>query len=111
MTFDKLCDPGDFASLDAKLASTLCKLAHGELGREIVQQQETAAKRGHMLKGRQILFMIFEHFAVSTNAGLCFSITDLLSVRLTEDRLEQFLLNWEYVLNGIDTMPPDQEIE
>ena len=107
-TFDgELANPtAEFISLDAKLASALSKLTKGELGREVVQQQELAAKQCKMLKGRQILWMIHQHFAISQDAGSLYNIADLMSVRLLNDEIESFLNNWNHVLAGMESSPP-----
>jgi hypothetical protein len=109
--FETLSDPGEFVSLDAKLASALTKLAKGELGREIVQQQELAAKSSKMLKGRHILWMVYQYYAVSQDAGAMYSITELMSVRLNDDKLETFLHNWNHVLAGMESPPANDIVE
>ena len=106
-----MADPTKFPSLDAKIASSISKLAKGELGRSIVQQQEIAAKQGKMLMGRQMLFMVYAYFSVSADAGSLYSITDLMSVRLNDDRIENFLNSWNHVLAGMETYPPANELE
>jgi hypothetical protein len=54
-SFEKLASSGDdFKSLDIKLASSLAKLTHDELGRTITLATEREAKDGRLIKGRQI---------------------------------------------------------
>ena len=45
-SFLKLADPGDFSSLDTKLAAGLIKAARGELGRQISVKGQAMAKAG-----------------------------------------------------------------
>ena len=61
-TYDLLAESGEFMSLDVKLAAALSKLASGDLGRKLTQAKEVEAGRGKMLKGRQALWMVYEHF-------------------------------------------------
>jgi hypothetical protein len=110
-TFESMSDPGEFVSLDAKLAAALSKLAQEELGREIVQQQEIAAKSQKRLKGRQILWMVYQYYATSQDAGEMYSIVELMAVRLVDDKLETFMNNWSHVLAGMDEMPQAAVIE
>ena len=66
-SIEDLVDSGDFETLDAKLAAALGKILHGELGRQInVLEEKVAATPGVMLKGRQLLFVLNDHFKVTS---------------------------------------------
>ena len=109
-TFDSLQDSGKFPTLDVKLSAALTKLAHGDLGREIALQQERAAKDGRLLRGRQALFMIYQHFKTAEEAGALYDLVDLTKVLSTthggkQIDLTTFLQNWEAVLAGMKVEP------
>ena len=106
-TFDGLSESDGYDSLDAKLAAALSKIPHGELGRRVTHKVEVCAAAGKMIKGRQILFMIYEQFRLSEVAGSLYEIGDLMSVRLKGDALEHFLITWDSVVSGMKKMPED----
>ena len=66
---DDLRDSGPFPSLDAKLAASLSKALTGELARQINIVKEQKASEGLFLKGRQILFMVYQHYRISEPKG------------------------------------------
>ena len=106
ITLDKLKHTGhNFQSLDAKLLSAITDKCHGELGRVITQKIEEAAAEGKMLRGRQALFIIYEYMRVSELAGALYDLSDLMAVRLNQDKLESFLNTWESTLTGMKQLP------
>jgi hypothetical protein len=102
-TFESLQDSGKFETLDTKLGAAITELAKGDLGRQIVKEQEPAAReRSAMVSGRQLLWIIYQHFAVDEAAGCLYNITDLMAVRLVDDQLDSFLHSWDHVLGGVE---------
>ena len=81
-TLDSLFESEGFDSLDAKLSSALAKVASGELGRRITHMMEVQAQAGKMVKGRQILWMIYQQFRLSEEAGAMYDFSDIMAVRL-----------------------------
>ena len=63
-SFENLGKSGTgYETLDAKLASALVKTCDGSnLSRDITAKTEQEAKDGRNIKGRQILWMIYEYF-------------------------------------------------
>ena len=59
MSFEALANPGAFSTLDTKLGAALQKAARGDLVRQITLTEEKEAKEGRLLKGRQILKLIY----------------------------------------------------
>ena len=111
-THESLADSGRFVTLDAKLASALAKIAHGEIGRRITLATEMAAREGRMLKGRQSLLIVYEHFTVSEEAGALYDFEDLMNVRFKGDNhLESFMNTWDTVLASIDKPPAADIVE
>ena len=96
-----------FQSIDLKLKAALAKIAHGDLGRQLTQATEDEAKRGRPLKGRQALLLIYRYFEINEEAGVIYSITDLMAVRwLGDEKIETFLNSWIAVLSGMREEPP-----
>ena len=111
-TFDGLSHSGRFPSLDSKLAAALAKAASGEIGRRITHATEIEARAGRMLKGRQCLLLIYEHYRINEEAGSLYELTDLMSVTLRHDgQLESFLNSWESVLAGMKEEPSPKTME
>jgi len=111
-TYDLLADSGEFGTLDIKLAAALTKVATGELGRKITLAVETEAKRGRMVKGRQILWMVRDYHKYDEEIGALYDYQDLLSVRLKNDsQLESFMNSWDSVLAGMRVTPAEELLE
>jgi hypothetical protein len=58
-----------FRKLDSLLAAGLLSVASGDLGREITYQSELEAKVGRLIKGRQILWIVYEYYHSRGTAG------------------------------------------
>jgi hypothetical protein len=111
-TYDLLADSGEFGTLDIKLAAALTKVATGEIGRKVTLAVETEAKRGRMLKGRQILWMVHDYHKYDEEIGALYDYQDLLSVRLKNDScLESFMNSWDSVLAGMRVTPAEELLE
>ena len=60
-SFDSVAvsDSDKHRALDTKLAEALLKVVKGDLARRLAVMNESLAKRGLVLAGRQILFLIY----------------------------------------------------
>ena len=113
-TFESLAKSGKkFESIDCKLASALTKACNStELAQEIVALTEQEAREGRNIKGRQILFWIYEFYQTEEQAGQLFSILDLSKVHFKNDKqLSKFILTWEGVLTGMKEAPNETQKE
>ena len=108
---DDLANSGDFASLDAKLAAGIARVAQGDLGRAISTAKERLALKGIFMKGRQALKMIYDHYRISETEGSLLELQDLLRVSLKGDNLRAFIGDWEHVLTGMNPVPHDDVLE
>ena len=61
-----------------------------------------------MLTGRQIAWMIYEHFRLTDMDGAVLEFTDLLRVELKGDNLRAFDTSWDETLLAMAQMPEDQ---
>ena len=66
-SIEDLVDRGMFPPLDAKLNAALARITTGELGRRINRHKEKHALSGRYLKGRQVLWLIFEFYKVAND--------------------------------------------
>ena len=95
-----------------KLAAAMCLKATGELGRRITLADETEAAAGRMLRGRQILWMVYDHHKYDEERGSLYDFKDLMSVHFRGDsHLEAFLSNWDSVLAGMKAQPEASLLE
>ena len=110
---EDLADPGKgFSTLDRKLAAALTPIVAGELMRRINNAKRALLKQdGKLFSGRQILFMVYEHFRTNKNLGLVYTIFDLSRVSwLGDDKLETFRNNWESTIAGMATDVEDAHL-
>ena len=97
---EDLANLGRFETLDAKIASGLTSICHGEFLRRINVLEEQLDSKRQMLAGRQIAYLIYERFKLPTEDGAIFEFEDLLQVELRGDNLRAFQNDWEFVLSG-----------
>ena len=99
VTFDELSNSGEFATLDAKLASSLSVGLTGDLARKVEHAKEKLTlERKMLLKGRQILHMIFDYYKLPEVDGQLFRVTDLLEVKMEGNDLRSFVNAWDNAL-------------
>jgi hypothetical protein len=95
-----------FKKVDGLLGSGLLAVADGDLGDEIVFRSETEAKQGRLIKGRQILWLVYEYFHARTSVGALYDYEDLLVVALKdESELRLFMHNWDSTVGGLRREP------
>ena len=114
--FEDFRDSGNFTTLDSKLGSAISDIAKGDLGRKITLANEKEDKLGNLTKGRQLLRVVYEHFRVDEFAGVLYSLTDLITVRMKGDthsarQLELFINTWDHTLAGVKHEPTDDVLE
>ena len=108
-TFEELGDPGDFPSLDSKLASAISKIAKGRVGKKIITRTKELAKMKKMITGRQALYIIVREYALDEERGSVYDLADLLAVKNPKGdaSLEVFIEEWDDVLTSM-TEPPEE---
>ena len=112
-SFDALAHSGrTFGSLDQKLAAALVAIAKGELGRQITHASETERREGRCVKGRQLLFLVYQYYRIDEAAGALYNIHDLWNVTfVNDDKMEGFLASWDALLAGMKKTPSDEDLE
>ena len=63
-----------------------------------------------MLKGRQALWIVYQHYRINADAGALYDLSDLMCVKLRGDALEAFMFNWDHVLIGMAQEPPEKTL-
>ena len=102
---------GAVATLDAKLLSALTNIITGDFARKVDIFKETEANEGRIIRGRQVLFMLHDHFSTNMKHGPTYALQDLFSVRLKGDNLKTFISNRDQVLAGIQKVPEESVLE
>ena len=100
-TLEALRKVAPFATLDAKLLSALTNIITGDFARKVDTFKETEATAGRIVRGRQVLFMLHDHFSTNIKHGATYALQDLFSVQLRGENLKSFISNWDQVLAGI----------
>ena len=108
-TFESLANSGDdrFRSLDLKLAAALgpvIRKATNSLTLSVSLKEGMAAERNRVLKGRQIVWMMYQHFQTNPNMGIVYNITDLSNLQwLGDPSMQSFLYAWYVMVNGMQS--------
>ena len=102
----------NFEMLDAKIASALNKIIQNSTSRRrSVFEEQKAQKEGRFLRGRQIAFMIYDHFRVTGAHDTVLDYADLFSVTLHDDNVQEFDTRWHEVLLSMSKIPSDDVLE
>ena len=100
-----------FATLDAKLMSALTNIITGHFARIVDTFKENEASQDRIVRGRQILFMLHDHFSTNIKHGATYALEDLFSITLRNDNLRVFMSSWDQVLAGITNVPDKSVLE
>ena len=68
-------------------------------------------REGKRLLGRQIMYLIDQHFKITEADGAVYDIDYLLSVTMNNDNLQAFLCTWDTVLSGLRAQPDKSMLE
>ena len=90
----------DFEVLDAKIASALNRIIHyTQFKRKVSLEEQKAQKEDRFLRGRQIAYLIHEHF--------CRNHADLFTIVLRNDDIQEFDSKWDEILLSMTQIPHD----
>ncbi len=89
-SFNSLADSQGQVTLDAKLAAALTKIISGEFATQVVAFKEAEAGRGNLLKGRQLLFKLYEYFGIHETEDRIINLESLVALQLQGDDLRGF---------------------
>ena len=89
----------NFEVLDARIASALNKIINNShcKGRISLEEQK-AQKQDRFLRGRQIAYLIYEHFRVTGANDSVENYADLFTISLLNDDIQEFESKWDGIL-------------
>ena len=112
-TFEELQDSGGerFVKLDVALAVGIMPTCPEMLQTRINQKDlELQRKDGGMLKGRQMVHMMYQWFEVKQGMGFYYGVNDITNLKYPGDaHIEHFMNTWYTIINGLqDALQPRQ---
>ncbi len=108
---EDLEDDDDFESLNTKLAASLHRIFHGEFHRKINVLEDKAEKLNKMLNGRQLTWLMYQHFKTSALGGHIYDFKDLCLLELKGDNIQGLVNDFEATIEGMDDVPKDNVLE
>ena len=102
----------NFEVLDARIASALNKIIHNsQFKRIIVWRNKKAQKEDRFLRGRHIAYLIYEHIRVTGANDSVENYTDLFTIDLRNDDIQEFDSKWDGILLSMTKIPSDDILE
>ena len=102
----------NFEVLDGRIASALNKIIHNShFKRRISLEEQKAQKQDRFLRGRQIAHLIYEYFRVTGAHDSVENYTDLFTISLRNDDIQEFDSKWDGILLSMTKIPPDDILE
>ena len=105
-------DFSDFEVLDARIASALRKIIFNtSVKRRVSVEELRAQKQYRFLQGRQIAYMIYEHFRATGAYDAAQGLSGLFNVRLQHDDVQDFDTRWDQALLSASEIPTEMVLE
>ena len=102
----------NFQVLDARIASALNKIIHNShFKRRISLEEQKAQKEDRFLRGGHIAYLIYEYFRVTGILDSVENYTDLFSIVLRNDDIQEFDSKWDAILLSMTKTPLDDIFE
>ena len=102
----------NFEVLDARIASALNKIIHNShFKRKIILEEQKAQKEDRFLRGRQIANLIYDYFRVTGTDDSVENYTDLFTIALRNDDIQEFDSKWDGILLSMTQIPHDDILE
>ena len=96
----------NFEVFDARIASAVNKVIHNShFRRKISLEEKKAQKEDRFLRGRQIAYLIYEQFRVTGTDDSVENYTDLFTIVLRNDHIQEFDSKWDGILFVYDENP------
>ena len=74
-------------------------------------EEQKAQKQERLLRGRQIVYLIYEQFRVIRTHDFVENYTDLFIIVLRNDDIQEFDSKWDGILLSMTKIPPDDILE
>ena len=102
----------DFEVLDAKNASALNRIIHNtRFKKKVSLEEQKAQEEVRFLRGRQIAYLIYEHFWVTGANDSVENYADLFPIVLRNDDIQEFDSKWDEILLSMTQIPSDDILE
>ena len=102
----------DFEVLDAKIASALTRIIHNtQFKRKVSLEEQKAQKEDRFLRARQIAYLIYEYFRVTGTHDSVENFSDLFTIVLRNDDIQEFDSKWDGILLSMTKIPHDDILE
>ena len=102
----------NFEVLDARIASALNKIIHNShFKRRISLEEQKAQEEDRFLRGRHIAYSIYDYFRVTGSHDSVENYTDLFTIVLRNDDIQEFDSKWDGILLSMTKIPPDDILE
>ena len=101
----------NFEVLDARIASELNKIIHNSLFKRRISLEEQKAQKQDRFRGRQIAYLISDHFWVTGSHDSVENYTDLFTIVLRNDDIQEFDSKWDGILLSMTKIPHDDILE
>ena len=102
----------DFEVLDARIASALNRIIHNShFKRRVSLEEQKAQKDDRFLRGRQIAYLIYDHFRATGADDSVENYADLFTISLRNDDFQEFDSKWDGILLSITKIPTDDILE
>ena len=98
----------NFEMLDAKIPLAL---QNSQFLKKASLEEQKAKKEDRFLRGRQIAFMIYDHFRVTGAHDTVLDYADLFPVTLNDDNIQEFDTRWYEVLLSMSKIPSENFFE
>ena len=92
----------DFEVLDAKIASAL---HNTRFNKKVSLEEQKAQKEDRFLRGRQIVYLIYEYFRVPGANDSVENYADLFTILLRNDDIQEFDSKWDGTLLSMTKIP------
>ena len=102
----------NFEVLDAWIASALNRIIlNSNFKRRISLEEQKAQKEDRFLRGRQIAYLIYDQFRVTGSHDSVENYTDLFTIVLRNDDIQEFDSKWDGILLSMAKIPHDDILE
>ena len=104
----------NFEVFDARSASAQNKIIHNSHFKRKIsleEQKKKAQKQDRFLRGRQIAYLIYEQFRVTGTDSSVENYTDLFTIALRNDDIQEFDSKWDGILLTMTKIPHDDILE
>jgi DNA polymerase III delta prime subunit len=97
-SWEEFEDDEEFYTLSANIAAGLIIIMYCDLGRRITILDDQLSRKGEMLNGRQILWLVYQRFRVHKTQAAMLTREHLFAIKLNNDNLREFPNSWDEVM-------------